>query len=85
MNPVRIALTGTGGRDAAYASALHLAWEETNASPLKEATHQRHYYFYDTERNQPCILVYTDYYFDGTEAKGVDTYCYDLDNREVVS
>lgn len=33
-------------------------------------------------RNQPCILVYTDYYFDNTETMGTDLYVYWLCQKE---
>lgn len=33
---------------------------------------------FDVEKETACILVYTSYYFDGTDAMGVDLYIYDL-------
>lgn len=62
--------------------AMQLAMEQTQASPLKEVDGQRYYYYYDMEQKQAYILVYTDYYYDGTEAKGVDLYEYKLEMEE---
>ncbi len=61
------------------AEALQLALEQTQASPEKEAKQQRYYYHYDVENKIPSILVYTDYYFDGTDATSVDMYTYPLE------
>ena len=58
------------------AEALQLALEAAQSSPAKEVIQQRYCYYFDVENNQPCILVYTDYYYDGTEAIGVDVYTY---------
>lgn len=60
------------------AEALRLAWEETQSAPQKEAISQRYNFYYDIELNRPCIRVYTDYYYDGTEAMGVDFFEYDF-------
>lgn len=62
------------------AEALRLAWEETDASSLKEPSGQRYYFQYDIEQDKPYILIYTDYYYDGTQAIGVDSYEYELKN-----
>lgn len=58
--------------------ALRLAFEQTQSSPQKEAAQQTYHYYYDVENETACILVYTDYYFDGTDAMGVDLYTYNL-------
>ena len=65
--------------------ALRLAWEQTQACPEKEASQQTYCYYYDLDRNQPCIQVFTDYYYNGTETKGLDLYVYDLNNVEEIS
>lgn len=65
--------------------ALRLALEETQSSPAKEAFQQRYCYYFDAENETASILVYTDYYFDGTDAKGVDLYVYDLVSKGVIS
>lgn len=60
-------------------AAMQLAMEQTQASPLKEVNGQSYCYYYDVEQKQAYILVYTDYYYDGTEAKGEDLYEYKLE------
>ncbi len=60
-------------------AAMQLAMEQTQASPLKEVDGQSYCYYYDLEQKQAYILVYTDYYYDGTEAMGVDLYEYKLE------
>ena len=58
--------------------ALRVALEKTQASPQKEAVRQRYHYYYDMESKKTCILVYTEYLFDGTDTMGVDFHVYDL-------
>jgi hypothetical protein len=58
--------------------ALHLAQEQTQSSPTKELAQQRYRYYYEIEKKTANIIVYTEYYFDGTSATGVDTYYYNL-------
>ncbi len=58
--------------------ALQLALEQTQKSSQKEASQQSYYYYYDVENERACILVYTTYYFDGTDTMGVDLYQYNL-------
>lgn len=67
------------------AEALQLARERTQASPKKEVAQQRYQYYYDLERDLPYILVYTDYYYDGTKTMGVDLYEYEIMESEVAS
>ena len=62
------------------AEALQLAWNETQASTKKEPFRQRYYFHYDIDQDRPYIQVYTDYYYDGTQAIGVDSYEYGLRN-----
>ncbi|MBR4132786.1 MAG: hypothetical protein IKT99_07385 [Oscillospiraceae bacterium] len=61
------------------AEALRLALEQTQSVPEREAYQQRYCYYYEAESKTASILVFTDYYFDDTDATGVDLYTYDLD------
>ena len=61
------------------AEALRLALEQTRSAPAQEPYQQRYCYYYEAESKTASILVFTDYYFDDTDATGVDLYTYDLD------
>ena len=60
--------------------ALQIALENTQASPQKEAAQQRYHYYYDCNNDTASILIYTDYYYDGTDCMGVDFYQYNLNS-----
>lgn len=67
---------------AALSEALRIARELTQSSPEKEVAQQRYSYYYDIEQDRASIVVYTEYYYDDTEAMGVDLYEYDLEESE---
>ena len=67
------------------AEALRLAWEETQSAPQKEAISQRYNFYYDLDSNRPYICIYTEYYYNGTNSIGVNSYEYDLANGGIVS
>ena len=67
------------------AEALQLAWRETQASAKKEPFRQRYYFHYDIDQDRPYIQIYTDYYYDGTQAIGVDSYEYELERAMELS
>lgn len=51
----------------------------TNSESIKEADDQTIKYYYDAETNSLKKVVFTTYFFDGTNAVGKDTYTVDVD------
>ena len=55
-------------------TALKAAEEECLASGRMEVITQEVRYFYDIDKNEKSIFIFTEYCYDGTTAKGVHTY-----------
>lgn len=75
-------LAPTRDKKGALLVALQLALEQTQSSPDKEALSQTYHYYYDIDNETASILVYTTYYFDGTNSLGVDFYQYPISTME---